>query len=114
MATKKILVATRELRGGVPVKGKEGEVERHVVRRGEHLTAAVIKKLGLTNGDVGALKKSGAIEERDALAADRDESDLDLLSGAELEAVLHLRKVTIEPGTEKAGLIALVKSGKAG
>ncbi|UZW55551.1 hypothetical protein NUH86_01730 [Sphingobium sp. JS3065] len=114
MAMKKILVAARELRGGVPPKDKEGAVERHVARRGDHLTSAVIKKLGLKATDIEALKLSGAIEERDALAPDRDDSDLDLLSGAELEAVLLLRKVAIEPGTDKPGLIALIKTSKAG
>lgn len=115
MATKTILVAAQQLRGGVPVKGKEGEVERHVAEKGTHLTSAVLKKLGLNTKAVEGLKARGVIIERDVMQADDDDaSDLERLSGAELEAVLLLRKVSIEPGTDKDGLIALIKSGKAG
>lgn len=114
MATKRILIATQQLRGGAP-KAKGGDVERHVAEKGSHLTSAVLKKLGLDAKAVEGLKAKGVIVEQDVLQADvEDSSDLDLLSGAELEAVLLMRKVAIEPGTDKDGLIALVKSGKAG
>lgn len=114
MATKRILIATQQLRGGV-TKAKGGEVERHVAEKGTHLTSAVLKKLGLNAEAVEGLKAKGVIVEQDAMQADADDaSDLDLLSGAELESVLLLRKVAIEPGTDKDGLIALIKSSKAG
>lgn len=114
MATKRILIAAQQLRGGA-TKPKSSEVERHVVEKGTHLTNALLKKLGLNADAVDRLKIRGVIIERDVMQADvEDASDLELLSGAELEAVLLLRKVAIEPGTDKDGLIALVKSGKAG
>ncbi len=113
MATKMILIAAAQIRGGI-AKGKGGEVERHVAEKGDHLTAAVLKKLGLGATDVDALTARGTIIERSALQADSDgESDLDLLSGAELEAVLLMRKVPIPAGSDKPALIALVKADGA-
>lgn len=68
--TKAILVATRQLRGGV--KDKNDVIVRSTLEAGEELTAEKAKALGLIDADVKTLTESGALVEQDARVAESD------------------------------------------
>ena len=110
MARTLILVAARQLRGGASAKGK---ISRHVAERGDHLTAEVLKKLGLGEADVKALIERGAIIEQSVLQAENgDTAEFDSLAGAEIEAVLLIRQVAIPSGSDKPALLELLRGSK--